>query len=69
MIFGSEGRGLPDRVVNRFDLDKRITIPMVPANRSINLSNAAAIVVFEMWRQVRFSGASISLKETQATFS
>ena len=69
VIFGSEGRGLPDRVVNRFDLDKRITIPMVPANRSINLSNAAAIVVFEMWRQVRFSGASISLNETQSTFS
>lgn len=69
VIFGSEGSGLPDRVVNKFSFEKRITIPMVPANRSINLSNAAAIVVFEMWRQVRFSGASISLSETQSTFS
>jgi tRNA (cytidine/uridine-2'-O-)-methyltransferase len=55
-IFGPETRGLPTEVLAEFAPDRRIRLPMVPGNRSINLSNAVAITVFEAWRQVGYQG-------------
>lgn len=56
-VFGSETAGLPDDVLNRFPDDQRLRLPMVPGNRSLNLSNTVAVVVYEAWRQVGFTGA------------
>jgi tRNA (cytidine/uridine-2'-O-)-methyltransferase len=55
-LFGSETRGLPAAVLARVRLDRSLFIPMRAGNRSINLSNAVALVVFEAWRQNGFSG-------------
>ena len=59
VIFGSESIGLSDQVLPRLPPENQLTIPMMPANRSINLSNAVAIVAYEAWRQIGFSGASL----------
>lgn len=56
VVFGSESVGLPDEIISALPPSNRIRIPMMPANRSINLSNAVALVVYEMWRQNSFSG-------------
>ncbi len=50
-LFGSESRGLPADVLESFSQDRRIRIPMLPTSRSLNLSNAAAVIVYEAWRQ------------------
>lgn len=55
-VFGPETRGLPDELLASLDPDHCLRIPMVPSNRSINLSNAVAAVVFEAWRQHGFAG-------------
>ncbi|MBE7526881.1 tRNA (uridine(34)/cytosine(34)/5-carboxymethylaminomethyluridine(34)-2'-O)-methyltransferase TrmL [Nitrosomonas sp.] len=55
-LFGSESRGLPAQVLESFPQDRRIRIPMRPTSRSLNLSNAAAVIVFEAWRQAGFEG-------------
>jgi tRNA (cytidine/uridine-2'-O-)-methyltransferase len=55
-VFGSETRGLPDAVLDRFPAERRVRLPMRPDNRSLNLSNAVAVVVFEAWRQAGFDG-------------
>jgi tRNA (cytidine/uridine-2'-O-)-methyltransferase len=60
LIFGPETRGLPPAVLERVPSDQQLYIPMRPGNRSINLSNSVALVVFEAWRQQRFAGASRS---------
>ncbi|PKO53159.1 MAG: tRNA (uridine(34)/cytosine(34)/5-carboxymethylaminomethyluridine(34)-2'-O)-methyltransferase TrmL [Betaproteobacteria bacterium HGW-Betaproteobacteria-13] len=57
LVFGPESRGLPEPVLNSVPVDQRLRIPMRPANRSINLSNAVAVVVYEAWRQLGFEGA------------
>ncbi len=57
IVFGPETRGLPAEVRESVPHDQRLTIPMRPNNRSLNLSNAVAIVLFEAWRQLEFSGA------------
>ena len=57
-LFGRETGGLPAGVLAQFPAENVIRLPMVPGNRSINLSNAAAIVLFEAWRQSGFSGGS-----------
>ena len=57
LVFGAETAGLPDDVLARFDRDARIRLPMRPGNRSLNLSNAVAVVVFEAWRQLGFAGS------------
>ncbi len=69
IVFGSESAGLPVNVVDKIKLENRVHIPMMPANRSLNISNAAAIIVYEMWRQIGFSGASSSTHENQSYFS
>jgi tRNA (cytidine/uridine-2'-O-)-methyltransferase len=55
-VFGSEARGVPDEVAAEFAGETRLRIPMLPGNRSLNLSNAVALVVYEAWRQQGFPG-------------
>jgi len=57
LLFGPETRGLPQSVLDTLPDAQRLRIPMRPANRSLNLSNAVAIVLYEAWRQHGFSGA------------
>lgn len=58
LLFGPETRGLPSSVLARFPNAQRLRLPQMPGRRSLNLSNAVAISVFEAWRQQGFSGAS-----------
>ena len=58
-VFGPETRGLPHEVLAAFAPDHVLRIPMVCTSRSLNLSNAVAIVLYEAWRQVGFRGAEI----------
>lgn len=58
LLFGSETTGLPSHVIESFPMDLRIRIPMCPANRSLNLSNAVAIISYEAWRQCGFAGGA-----------
>ncbi len=55
LLFGSETRGLPTSVLNDIELERRLTIPMRAGNRSLNLANAVALVVYEAWRQNGFA--------------
>jgi tRNA (cytidine/uridine-2'-O-)-methyltransferase len=57
-LFGSETAGLPTNVIETIPPDQRIRIPMMPNNRSLNLSNAVAIVSYEAWRQQKFHGGN-----------
>ena len=54
-LFGSETSGLPESVHVRFAEDQKLRLPMIAGNRSLNLSNAASIAVYEAWRQTRFA--------------
>jgi tRNA (cytidine/uridine-2'-O-)-methyltransferase len=58
LIFGSERRGLPAKVLDLVPADQQLRIPMRAGNRSLNLSNAVALVVYEAWRQNGFSGGA-----------
>lgn len=58
LVFGCESAGLPDALMSEFPPDARLRIPMRPRMRSINLSNAVAVAVFEAWRQLGFTGAA-----------
>jgi len=58
LVFGPETRGLPDSVLNTFPLDQRLRLPMREHSRSLNLSNAVAIVIYEAWRQTGFRDGS-----------
>lgn len=53
-LFGPETRGLPNEVLKALPASRRLRIPMKPGNRSLNLSNAVAIVCYEAWRQQAF---------------
>jgi tRNA (cytidine/uridine-2'-O-)-methyltransferase len=55
-LFGPETRGLPDAVLASIPPTQRLRLPMRAGNRSLNLSNAVAVVVFEAWRQCGFEG-------------
>lgn len=57
LLFGAETRGLPPSVLDALPAAQRLRLPMRPGNRSLNLSNAVAIVVYEAWRQLAFAGA------------
>lgn len=56
-LFGPETRGLPTDLLAALPQERRLRIPMQPGNRSLNLSNAVAVVLFEAWRQGGFRGA------------
>jgi tRNA (cytidine/uridine-2'-O-)-methyltransferase len=56
-VFGAETRGMPEELFAEFPAEHRLRLPMRPGNRSLNLSNAVAVVVFEAWRQLGFPGA------------
>ena len=56
-VFGRETSGLPPAVMEEFAPEQRLRLPMQAGQRSLNLSNAAAVTVFEAWRQLGFSGA------------
>ena len=57
-LFGSETAGLPQAALDGVPQGQRLRLPMRPDNRSLNLSNAVAVVVFEAWRQHGFAGGS-----------
>lgn len=57
LMFGPETRGLPEAVRESLAPDYRLRVPMLPHSRSLNLSNTAAVVLYEAWRQINFSGA------------
>jgi tRNA (cytidine/uridine-2'-O-)-methyltransferase len=57
-LFGPETRGLPPALLEQFPEQQRLRLPMQPNNRSLNLSNAVAVVVFEAWRQCDFAGSA-----------
>jgi tRNA (cytidine/uridine-2'-O-)-methyltransferase len=56
LLFGPEPTGLPDDVLEVFPRERRIRLPMRPNNRSLNLSNAVAVSVYEAWRQLGYVG-------------
>ena len=56
LLFGPETRGLPPEILSGLPEAQRLRLPLVPGNRSLNLSNAVAVVVYEAWRQRGFSG-------------
>lgn len=57
-LFGPETRGLPQPVLDALPPEQRLRLPMRPDNRSLNLSNSVAVVVFEAWRQMEFAGCA-----------
>jgi tRNA (cytidine/uridine-2'-O-)-methyltransferase len=56
-LFGRETSGLPREVLADWPQERLIRLPMIAGNRSLNLSNAAAVVIFEAWRQLGFAGS------------
>jgi len=56
-LFGRETAGLPAETLSSWPHERLVRLPMVPGNRSLNLSNAVAVVVFEAWRQLGFPGS------------
>ena len=56
-VFGRETSGLPPEVLAEFALEQRLRLPMQAGQRSLNLSNAAAVTIFEAWRQTGFPGS------------
>ncbi|VAW52620.1 tRNA (cytidine(34)-2'-O)-methyltransferase [hydrothermal vent metagenome] len=56
LLFGSETAGLPTDVMESIPLENRLRIPMQATSRSLNLSNAVAIISYEAWRQLGFDG-------------
>lgn len=56
-VFGRETSGLPPEVLGEFAPERRLRLPMQAGQRSLNLSNAAAVTVYEAWRQAGFTGA------------
>ncbi len=57
LLFGSESRGLPQELIDSLPPEQRLRIPMCPGNRSLNLSNAVAVILYEAWRQNGYEGA------------
>ena len=57
-LFGPESRGLPQETIDALPPEQRVRLPMRPGNRSLNLSNAVAVTVFEAWRQHGFAGGA-----------
>ena len=57
-VFGPESRGLPAELLAEFAAEQRLRLPMLPERRSVNLSNAVAVMVYEAWRQQEFAGGA-----------
>ncbi len=57
-LFGPETRGLPQALLDSMPMERRLRIPMRTDNRSLNLSNAVAVVLYEAWRQLGFAGGN-----------
>jgi tRNA (cytidine/uridine-2'-O-)-methyltransferase len=57
LLFGPETRGLPNEVIDSLPPDQRLRIPMLAESRSMNLSNAVSVFVYEAWRQLDYNGA------------
>lgn len=57
-VFGPETRGLPQEMLDALPAEQRIRVPLVPGNRSLNLSNTVALVIYEAWRHLDFAGGS-----------
>jgi tRNA (cytidine/uridine-2'-O-)-methyltransferase len=57
LLFGPESRGLPANIRESLPVDQVLRIPMVENSRSMNLSNAVAVMVYEAWRQLGYAGA------------
>lgn len=57
LLYGPESVGLPAEVQEAAEITDRLRLPMIPASRSLNLSNAVAVSVYEAWRQLDFGGA------------
>ena len=55
LLFGPETRGLPNNVLDSLPPEMKIRIPMKEASRSLNLANAASVIIYEAWRQLNFS--------------
>lgn len=60
LLFGCETAGLPEQVLAAFPPNRVLRLPMVPGNRSLNLSNAVAVSVFEAWRQLGYAGSDLA---------
>jgi len=58
LVFGAETAGLPNSLLEQFSEEMRLKLPMRAGNRSLNLSNAVAVVVYEAWRQLGFPGGA-----------
>ena len=58
LLFGPETRGLPDEVLDSIPPPQRLVLPQQPGVRSLNLSNAVAVTVYEAWRQLGFAGSA-----------
>lgn len=58
LVFGCETSGLPQLVLDHFPNQQRLRLPMKPGQRSLNLSNAVSVTVFEAWRQLGFQGSA-----------
>ncbi|MGD9164136.1 MAG: tRNA (uridine(34)/cytosine(34)/5-carboxymethylaminomethyluridine(34)-2'-O)-methyltransferase TrmL [Chromatiales bacterium] len=59
LLFGPETRGLPQGLLDGLSAEQRLRIPMVTGSRSLNLSNAVALILYEAWRQQGFEGADM----------
>lgn len=57
IVMGPETRGLPDEMLDTLSQEEKIRIPMMPDSRSLNLSNATSVIVYEAWRKLGFKGA------------
>ena len=65
LVFGSETRGLPELVRQSFAPERCLKLPMRAGQRSLNLSNAVAVTVFEAWRQNGFASAAAAIDKNQ----
>ncbi|QEM83762.1 tRNA (uridine(34)/cytosine(34)/5-carboxymethylaminomethyluridine(34)-2'-O)-methyltransferase TrmL [Halomonas binhaiensis] len=65
LVFGPETRGLPQAMIDALPAEQRLRIPMLPDSRSLNLSNACAVLVYEAWRQLDFNGAALPVAKDE----